>query len=86
MAITQRKNDSWAVCYPFNGKLKWEYYGMGITGEKKAQERNEELKQLGVIGKYTRQKSHVESPLFQTLHMSIPRQNPLGYPKHPLII
>lgn len=46
MAITQRKNGSWAVYYPLNGKLKWEYFGMGITGEKKAKERNEELREI----------------------------------------
>jgi integrase len=81
MAVTQRKNGSWAVYYPLNGKLKWEYFGMGITGEKKAKERNEELKQLGVIGKYTRQKPHVESPLFQTLAHEYTKAKSIELPK-----
>lgn len=67
MAVTQRKNGSWAVAYYVDGKQKWEYYGQGLEGERLAKDRDEDLKLQGLIGKYKRQEKHVKAPLFSEL-------------------
>ena len=67
MSVTLRKDGRWMVTYRQDGKPKWEYFGKGIQGEKKANARDQDLKALGVIGQYNRQPGQVAAPLFQVL-------------------
>lgn len=55
------------VTYRADGKTRWEYFGQGLAGEKKARERDQELKANGIIGGYVRQPTHMTAPLFGTL-------------------
>ena len=45
MAVTSRKDGRWAVYYKVNGRLKWEYFGAGVEGERAAYKRDAELTQ-----------------------------------------
>jgi len=62
MAITQKKDGRWCVYYrdPETGRQKWEYFGHGIEGEKRARERNDELG----FRKWKQRTPKKSSPLF----------------------
>lgn len=67
MSVTHRKDGRWMVTYKINGKTCWDYFPDGIRGERDARDRDQELKNAGVIGEYNRQPGHLSSPLFQAL-------------------
>ncbi len=47
------------------GKVKWEYFGRGLSAEKAAADRDQGLREQGVIPKYTqRQSDNIEAPTF----------------------
>jgi len=62
MAITLRKDGRWCVYYrdPETGRQKWEYFGHGIEGEKRARDRNDELG----FRKWKQRTPKKSSPLF----------------------
>jgi len=43
MSVHLRKDGRWAVVHREDGKVRWEYFGRGLEGERKARERNDEL-------------------------------------------
>ncbi|MBF0232866.1 MAG: site-specific integrase [Desulfamplus sp.] len=81
MAVTQRKNGVWVVIYQVDGKQVWEQCGKGLAGEKKAKERNEELKKTGTVREYVRQSPQVETPLFSQLAEEYLKAKSLELPK-----
>ncbi len=64
MSYGQRKDGRWYVKYRLNGKYKWEYFGHGLSGERLATDRNDELKEKGIINQYTKREPTIEAPTF----------------------
>lgn len=67
ISVTLRKDGRWMVTYRAEGKTRWEYFGKGLPGEKKAREMDQELKVDGVINAYVRRPEHMTAPVFGTL-------------------
>ncbi|MCP3941671.1 MAG: hypothetical protein GY710_09355 [Desulfobacteraceae bacterium] len=64
MSYGKKKDGRWYVKYKLDGKIKWEYFGRGLSAEKMAVDRNEELKEKGTIQNYTRRAPVMEAPTF----------------------
>lgn len=81
MAVTQRKDGLWAVSYRIDKKQFWEYFGRGIEGEKRAIERNLQLKSEGKIGQYNKDAAPITSPNFNTLANEYIKAKSIELPK-----